>query len=793
MELMQMSSEPRSDFAPSNSPAPWFKKRITVILIGAALILALVAFIVAGYFTGTSGYRHTGDTLESVELEAPKKVLPNIKWEGVCPQKTSKCPVSFRGIPPLLVISLDGFHPDYLKRGFTPTLKNIAQCGVKADFMYPVFPSKTFPNHYSQVTGLNPPSHGIIDNSMYDPFTRKLFKVGKPETLESFWWEKEPIWITAEKQGKKAACFFWPGSDIKINGSLPSYFKKYSSKITFEARVDQILEWLDLSPESRPSFLTLYVNQPDNAAHFYGVNSKQTNDALAKVDQMIRRLYSGLQQRNLINCVNVVIISDHGMSDISCKRVVDIQDYMNVSDLYATMGPFGRLRPKGRRNTTAVNEVISKLRCRSNHMRVYAKEQLPVRMHYADNTRIEPIFLDIDAGWTVVSKKVKPGDEICTGGAHGYDNFFPDMRAFFVASGPSFKTNLTIRPFINTELYELFTELIHVVPQPNNGTRGSLHHILKSPPPLPPQFEPDAPTTGDIPKDEMEYNFRITASNCSCAQPHKQVEVKNVNEIHHLYLPFGVPYSFQDNSTLRLLYNKDYITAFDLKFRLPMWTAFTLSGQKNISKFEDVCWMGDARIPINDVPQCGEYNTSFVKNQYILQRPLYPPEFSNASVRDEATFVTNSVPKSMNHSKILEKKLNQILSQWAREQGQLNVIMGPAFDLHATGMRPAVGNIRKYGKLGPIIVPTHIFVVATWCSTKAIPLKDCSPSKLEAHGFLLPNYPYTQNCESAASVIGKNVARVVDVENLTGLSFYTGLPIYDAIRLRTMMPERSIS
>ncbi|GFQ74396.1 venom phosphodiesterase 1 [Trichonephila clavata] len=795
MELIQryqLARDASSGSGFNNLNSSWIAQHKKTLLIVAGGLIAVLVFL-GGFFAGDA-YRHTNDEVESVLPPAPRTVLPAIKWDGVCPQKSAKCPKNFQGTPPLILVSLDGFHPDYLKRGFTPTINKIAQCGANADFLYPVFPSKTFPNHYSIVTGLNPPSHGIIDNNMYDPFKRKLFKVGSPDMNEPYWYEKDSIWVTAEKQGKRTASFFWPGSEVKISGITPTYNKKYKSKLSFDVRVDQILEWLDLPPSQRPSFLTLYVNQPDNAAHWYGTKSQQVNQALSNVDQMITRLFAGLQVRNITDCVNVIILSDHGMSDIDCKLVVDIKNYMNVSDVFSTMGPFGRLRPRGRRNTTAVEDIVSKLKCQSEHMRVYPKEQLPVRMHYADNARIEPIFLDMDSSWTVVSKGVKPGDEICTGGAHGYDNLFPDMRAIFLAHGPSIKRNVSTRPFINTEIYEFMTELIDIVPNPNNGTRGSLHHIMRNPRTVESQYEPAHPSIASVPADEYEYNYRIYAANCSCTQNQKQKNIENKAEKNSEHVPFGIPYCKEDNNTLRLLYNEDYLLAFDLKYRIPMWTSFTLDGKRDASKLEDICWTGDARIPISDAAKCGDYLKPVVQKQSILQRPLFPTGFSDSSTKEQAAYVTNAIPKSVNHSRVIEKKLNEILSKWAAQEGQINVMMGPAFDLLATGVRPDIGKImRTHENYGPLVVPTHIFVVTTWCSEKVNKIKECKPSKLETLGMLLPNKPFAQNCESGIDMIKRNVARVVDIEKLTGLSFYTGLPIYDAIRLRTMMPSRVIS
>ncbi|XP_042897512.1 ectonucleotide pyrophosphatase/phosphodiesterase family member 3 isoform X2 [Parasteatoda tepidariorum] len=757
-----------------------------------------IALLVGVYFLGKSHGFIDPKEPEEIIVSSNSDLIENSPSQlapaGGCPRQQGKCPSSFQGTPPLLLISLDGFRPDYLKRGISPTLNKIAQCGSSADFMYPVFPSKTFPNHYSIVTGLNPESHGIVDNNMYDPKTRKIFKMNIPEALNPFWYLKDPIWVTALKQGKKTASFYWPGSDVKINNVLPTYSRKYVAKTSYNARVDQILQWLELPPANRPSFLTLYVNQPDNAGHRNGPDSKEVNQAVRGVDQMIERLFAGLQSKNLLNCVNVIILSDHGMSSTDCKLVVNVENYVNVSNIFSTMGPFGRVRPKGRRDANVLNSLIKKMQCQSQHMRVYPKEQLPVRWHYADSDRIEPIFLDMDSRWTVVSRSAKSGDDICSGGAHGYDNYYTDMRSIFMAHGPSIKSSTKIKPFINTELYELMTELINIQPEPNNGTRGSLHQILKSPKKLPIQLEQDPPATGLVPRDNQDYKFRVDAAECSCKQARKQVEITDKDSKRDLHLPFGVPYSAQDNRTLLMMYNEENIIAFDLKYRLPSWTSFNLEKKEEVSKVGDVCFTADARIPNADTAKCSDYDNTVVKRKSIVQRPLYPISFSKSATKEQALYVSNSIPKSMNHTNSLETEINRILNRWAAQSGSLNVVMGAAFDLSANGLKQSLGKIiRLKEKYGSLVVPTHIFVIATWCTTSSDSLKNCPPSKLDSKGFLLPNDPFTQNCESPSAMIEKNSARVVDIENLTGLSFFTGLPVYDAVRLRTGMPQRSVS
>lgn len=115
------------------------------------------------------------------------------------------------GKPPLLVISLDGFRPDYLERTIgdlpaAPFIKNLVDCGLSAkNGMTPVFPSLTFPNHYSIVTGLYPESHGIVANSFYDPDLNASFSLSSPQQTNPVWWIGEPLWYTAKKQVR--CCF----------------------------------------------------------------------------------------------------------------------------------------------------------------------------------------------------------------------------------------------------------------------------------------------------------------------------------------------------------------------------------------------------------------------------------------------------------------------------------------------------------------------------------------------------------------------------------------------------------
>src|SRR5262245_49259522 len=224
---------------------------------------------------------------------------------------------------PLILISLDGWRWDYDARAYTPNLRGFAARGVRAAGLIPSFPSKTFPNHYTLVTGLYPGHHGIVANSIRDPESGRTFTMNtREEVANPMWWGGEPLWNTVRRAGGRSAAFFWPGSEAPIGGTHPDYWMPYNDRQPNEERVDQVLKWLDLPPGERPWLLTLYFNDVDSAGHLYGPNSPQVQSAVQKLDGMLGRLRRGLEDRRIANDVNIVVTSDHGMSETSRRRVI---------------------------------------------------------------------------------------------------------------------------------------------------------------------------------------------------------------------------------------------------------------------------------------------------------------------------------------------------------------------------------------------------------------------------------------------------------------------------------------
>src|SRR3972149_11774242 len=217
----------------------------------------------------------------------------------------------------VILVSMAGFRPDYLDHTSCPNLRELAMSGTRAEWLIPIFPTKTFPNHYAIATGLYAENNGVVGNTMYDPGFDAMFTMRmRNEVTNARWWGGEPIWVTAEKQGVISAPFFWPGSEAPIGGIRPSYYKAFDASMTEEQRVAQVLQWLDLPDQQRPRFITLYFDRLDNAGHDYGPVYADVDTAVGIIDHAIGQLIAGLTKRGLFEKVMLLVVSDHGMAPI---------------------------------------------------------------------------------------------------------------------------------------------------------------------------------------------------------------------------------------------------------------------------------------------------------------------------------------------------------------------------------------------------------------------------------------------------------------------------------------------
>jgi predicted AlkP superfamily pyrophosphatase or phosphodiesterase len=381
---------------------------------------------------------------------------------------------------PLILISIDGYRADYIERKLSPNLAALAADGIRATALRSAFPTLTFPNHYTIVTGLYPDHHGIVNNRFVDPVSGKKFVYNDPKsTSDPAWWGGEPLWVSVEKQGKHAATMFWPGSDVAIDGVRPEHWQPFNGKIPPDARVDQALAWLDLPIASRPDFLTLYFEQVDHAGHDAGPDSADVDAALREVDTAFGRLIAGLKQRGIYASANIVVVSDHGMTSTSEDQVVVLDKIVDMHDVdLVNAGILAGLVPKPGHEAEVDRAVLAA----HEHMRCWTKASVPARLHYGTNPRIPPLLCLADDGWLINTQEYldRPNRHISLG-EHGYDNADPNMRALFVAHGPALRHGLVVPEFDNVDVYPLLTRILGIRPQPNDGDFATVKPMLVRP------------------------------------------------------------------------------------------------------------------------------------------------------------------------------------------------------------------------------------------------------------------------------------------------------------------------
>jgi predicted AlkP superfamily pyrophosphatase or phosphodiesterase len=374
----------------------------------------------------------------------------------------------------VVLVSLDGFRYDYAKLYGATHLDAVAKEGATApDGMLPAFPSVTFPNHYTLVTGLYPEHHGIVAMSFYDPQRKERYAFNDPKTVtDGSWYRGVPLWSLAEKQGMRAACFFWPGSEAEIAGARPSYYLKYDDKVPDEERVDQVVDWLKLPEAKRPHFVTLYFSEVDHAGHEYGPDAPETRAAVRHVDSMIGTLRAHLAKLHLP--IDLVVVSDHGMATEQ-GGWIDLDQYVDFTGV-ETVGSL--MYPDSEQEAA---KLYAKLRIVSNKFKVYRRDRMPAELDYTGEPRIgDPVVVptgpySIRVHGPADSARDHPPNK----GVHGYDpGSVPEMRAIFYAEGPDIRKGTRLKSFENVNVYPFLAEILGLNAPAIDGSAAVLEPAL---------------------------------------------------------------------------------------------------------------------------------------------------------------------------------------------------------------------------------------------------------------------------------------------------------------------------
>jgi len=710
-----------------------------------------------------------------------------VSWIKEDCSTSQQCPDGYEE-PILILFSIDGFRAEYINRQETPYIWKTASCGVHAPYMRSAYPTVTFPNHYTIVTGLYPESHGIIDNTMYDHKMKEEFKLGSETSFKSFWWGGEPFWITTKQQGKKSACYFWPGSDVNMTHGYPDYWELYDGSVPFEQRMYGALDWIDLPKDERPSFITLYIENVDHAGHSDGPDSDEVNKQLKIADRAVSYLIEGLRLRGLENCVNIIILADHGMSPISCERKSNVESYgINMDDVYFRGGASGRVGKSidvDKQDLYDADEVNSKLKCTRNesHWQSFIKyEYFPKRFHYAKNDRIEDVLLTMDDQWIVEGKK--DSYTSCNGGNHGFDNEFKSMHALFTGHGPAFKNSFSFTdPFEAIEVYNLMSDILDVTPAPNNGTQGSLNHLLKNPKKR--SFEKNLMSEDTCLFDESSPT-EVDCKSCQSINANEfnkrlDLTTSTIDKYQSKHLLFGKPQvlaSQNDPWNYCLLTNEDYVIAYDKTKKNPFYVSYMLTSQSLELKSSKLCPRFDPRVDETFMTSCTTYeDSSLIEWMY-----LFPSELSNDENEPDTSLTTNIVPIYLSFKPVW-KYMTAKLDEWSRAYGSIHVISGPIYDYNFDGIADTLDIINSLGEGGSIKIPTHYFIIISRCKyhEENRNIGDCIKSieDIETLSYIIPNYSYKQcnqvddeSLDWVEDTVIQHLCRIRDIELLTNMIF----------------------
>jgi len=376
----------------------------------------------------------------------------------------------------VILISLDGFRYDYPRRYGAPHLLKLGAHGASApDGMLPEYPSLTFPNHLSIVTGLYPEHHGIVGNSFWDPARDQTYVYTQSQSnSDGSWYSGTPLWVLAEQQGMRSACLFWPGSEAEIEGVRPSYYLHFDDKLDDEKRVDQVVAWLKLPSALRPHFITLYYANADHAGHSYGPDSDEVRAAVRHLDSVVGDLQAKVGKLHLP--VDFIVVADHGMVMLQGEPVT-LSDFADLSN-FRTDGSLLYAKPDA-----DVEETYEEFLAHPDpRFKVYRRADMPAELHFDANPREGDPVVVPNGPFTIRASSPAAGSDHSNKprGGHGFNpHTMPEMKAIFFATGPDVRSGVRLKPFENVNLYPFIAEMLGLNAPVVDGTLDVLQPALK--------------------------------------------------------------------------------------------------------------------------------------------------------------------------------------------------------------------------------------------------------------------------------------------------------------------------
>ncbi|XP_047133281.1 ectonucleotide pyrophosphatase/phosphodiesterase family member 1 isoform X2 [Hydra vulgaris] len=561
----------------------------------------------------------------------------------------------------------------------------------------------------------------------------------------------------------------------QITGRCTTVF--FLSSVPFLERIDQVVSWLKLDDKSRPSMTLLYFEEPDSAGHSYGPDSEEVNSAIKKTDEYFGILLEKLKSNKLTENLNIIVVSDHGMATENTSAIIYIDKIL---------GGLHGLSVVGRNAGSMVYSDILKnisITCHKNVV-VMKKDDysIPVRMHFSNNRRIGDVIITPKIPWVLqVSNLSSP---LIDKGYHGLDNIIPEMQNIFLASGPVFKSGFVSTPFANIEIYNLLASILKLKPAPNNGTFGSLNHLL---------LQPSTMEYSSL--NKITYPFRLfpndvnarklLCKSCICPYCSKNIfnnitlfesnlnlSKKELISSQTKHFPYSLPYGGGDDSVC-VLTQRSYITGYSTKLRIPLWVGYELLGKNlliNINRSN--CFRQDIRLLSNESSFCSSYSNSGFDRGHLA-----PSGDFNHNVDDEqdTNLLSNIAPQYPYFNRGIWQVLEDLVRNWTIHYGSIHVITGSIFDVDNNGIKDDINQAKQYLKnqLNGTAIPTHFYKILYKCSRpKNNGLCD---TELDTLSFILPHNNSTI-CTTELEYIKFHVASIKDIELMTGTLFFANLP-----------------
>ncbi|GMS80608.1 hypothetical protein PENTCL1PPCAC_2783, partial [Pristionchus entomophagus] len=659
--------------------------------------------------------------------------------------------------PILVVVSMDGFASRYLDLGVTPNIEALGRSGARAEHIYSSYPSRTFVNHYTMATGLWAESHGIVDNNILDrSISDSLEDIAK--TKKRGFFKGEPIWSAYKRQrGGITACLNWLGCGTNETGYLPDFSPSYNGSATTEDRIDQVLSWLGMPAHSRPNLIMAYLGEPDNTGHFRK-NEDEIPPILRANDAAIDRLMRGVDGLGLIDCVNLLLVSDHGMTDVTTRIYWD--EHISLDGLIPAYGVVGRIYRNG--TARSHQSVTGPFECsKGSQYRVYSRMTMPVKYHYSSSARIGDFIFEGQPGTTLYATK---SDDWMMTGDHGYDPVHPSMRTIFFARGPGIHPGTILPPFQNVEYFNIFAELLGMRPEfhPNNGTLGIVDELFSRPLPRVTTaiIIPSCSTVRELHPCNRDTcsNERIIGLANRVFECSKLFPLSSIAALSSPYHPLSIPFC-----SLRLC---------DLEI---------LAGRSTVvSEFLTPEKIGGGRSPCT-------YETN---KPFCLPPPLnQSTTLTNllmTSSDDLSGILRAQVPLLSTFVDTFLTPLNDLTARYVHKYRRVAVITGTIYDSNSDGRADDPSNREPS--------PSHIFRIFFTCPEWTADGLGCfNPSETRPLTFILPHIEKDINCLTFDDYAFAHSARVRDVEELTGLRFFADsnvVPHEIALKIRSYLPQK---